>query len=211
MLLAAGEGSVIAYADGSCLGNPGPGGWGVVLESGGKERTFRGSARATTNNRMEITAAIEALRRIEPGRAVVLRTDSQYVVNTMVAGWKRNANRDLWELLDAEVARRRVRFEWVRGHAADRLNEKADELARRAAAEESRGSGMPKAAPAPGDEVVAALTPLLTANETVQVCAGCGRQFVAGPGRAEPPATAAYCALAECQLKARRALTKRRE
>jgi ribonuclease HI len=122
------------YADGSCLGNPGPGGWGVVLiEPDGATREFAGANPSTTNNRMEITAALEALRIIPPGTAVVIHSDSQYLVKTMTLGWKRRENLDLWRLLDAEVATRRVRWEWVRGHRGDPGNERADELARSAA------------------------------------------------------------------------------
>jgi ribonuclease HI len=126
--------SLIAYADGSCLGNPGPGGWGVVLiGSNGSRLEFSGAAESTTNNRMEITAAIEALRRLPSGADVTIRTDSQYLVNTMTRGWKRRENLDLWKILDAEVAQRRVGWEWVRGHSGDTFNERADELARNAA------------------------------------------------------------------------------
>jgi ribonuclease HI len=82
---------------------------------------------------MEITAAIEALRRLPPGVEVTIRTDSQYLVNTMTLGWKRRENIDLWKMLDAEVAQRTVRWEWVRGHSGDTFNERADELARSAA------------------------------------------------------------------------------
>ena len=125
---------LIAYADGSCLGNPGPGGWGVVLVGDdGSRREFSGAAVATTNNRMEITAAIEALRRLPSGSQVTIRTDSQYLVKTMTLGWKRRENLDLWKVLDAEVAQRKVHWEWVRGHSGDTFNERADELARSAA------------------------------------------------------------------------------
>jgi ribonuclease HI len=125
---------LIAYADGSCLGNPGPGGWGVVLlDNDGARLEFSGAAASTTNNRMEITAAIEALRRLPSGPEVTIRTDSQYVVKTMTLGWKRRENLDLWKELDTEVAQRNVRWEWVRGHSGDMLNERADELARNAA------------------------------------------------------------------------------
>jgi ribonuclease HI len=125
---------LIAYADGSCLGNPGPGGWGVVLVGGdGTRLEFSGTAAATTNNRMEITAAIEALRKLPSGSEVTIRTDSQYLVKTMTLGWKRRENLDLWKMLDTEVTRRKVDWEWVRGHSGDTLNERADELARTAA------------------------------------------------------------------------------
>jgi len=126
--------TLIAYADGSCLGNPGPGGWGVVLVGNdAAQLEFSGAAASTTNNRMEITAAIEALRRLPSGADLVLRTDSQYLVNTMTRGWKRRENLDLWKILDAEVAQRAVCWEWVRGHSGNPLNERADELARSAA------------------------------------------------------------------------------
>jgi ribonuclease HI len=126
--------TLTAYADGSCLGNPGPGGWGVVLVgSNGTRLEFSGNAAATTNNRMEITAAVEALRKLPSGVDVTIRTDSQYLVNTMTLGWKRRENLDLWKILDAEVAQRKVRWEWVPGHSGDTLNERADALARDAA------------------------------------------------------------------------------
>jgi ribonuclease HI len=125
----------IVYADGSCLGNPGPGGWGVVLVSeDGFRLEFSGADASTTNNRMEITAAIEALRRLPAGLDVTVRTDSQYLVNTMTLGWKRRENLDLWKRLDTEAALRKVGWEWVRGHSGDTFNERADQLARDAAA-----------------------------------------------------------------------------
>jgi ribonuclease HI len=132
----ASETPTIAYGDGSCIGNPGPGGWGVVIIApDGTETELCGWESCTTNNRMEITAAVEALRHLEPHSNVILRTDSQYVVKTMNDGWRRRENRDLWDELDAAVARhRKVAFEWVRGHAGDVLNERADRLAQRAAA-----------------------------------------------------------------------------
>jgi ribonuclease HI len=126
--------NLIAYADGSCLGNPGPGGWGVVLVgNGGSRLEFSGAAPCTTNNRMEITAAIEALRKLPPDVEVTLCTDSQYLVKTMTLGWKRRENLDLWKVLDVEAARRKVRWQWVRGHSGHSFNERADELARNAA------------------------------------------------------------------------------
>jgi ribonuclease HI len=123
------------YADGSCLGNPGPGGWAaVIVKPNGVSRTIYGGDPATTNNRMELTGAIEGLRMVPTGTRVVLRTDSQYVVKTMNLKWKRKQNVDLWEKLDAEIAQRRAKFEWVEGHAGDPLNEEADRHARAAAA-----------------------------------------------------------------------------
>ena len=122
------------YADGSCLGNPGPGGWAaVIVKPSGVSRTIYGGDPATTNNRMELTAAIEGLRMIPTGTRVVLRSDSQYVVKTMNLKWKRKQNVDLWEKLDAEIGLRPVKFEWVEGHAGDPLNEEADRHARAAA------------------------------------------------------------------------------
>jgi ribonuclease HI len=138
---------IVAYADGSCIGNPGPGGWGVVLIGiGGKTLEFSGAQHATTNNRMEITAAIEALRRLPEGVEVTIRTDSQYVIKTMTRGWKRRENLDLWKILDAETAKRKVHWEWVRGHSGNVLNEKADRLARNAALGKIRNS-RPEAVP----------------------------------------------------------------
>ena len=96
---------------------------------GAKSREINGFDPSTTNNRMEITAALEGLRATTPGSSVVLRSDSQYVIYTLTKGWKRNKNHDLWKVLDAETAARRVRFEWVRGHDSDALNNRADELA----------------------------------------------------------------------------------
>jgi ribonuclease HI len=196
--------SLLAYADGSCIGNPGPGGWGAVIcKPDGAREELSGGEPATTNNRMELTAAIETLRAIARGASVVLRSDSQYVVKGINENRKRKANGDLWDQLDAEIAERRVTFEWVRGHADDPLNRRADELAHAQAERIARGDppAADKSDPRAktnraGDE--AALRPLLTADETVRECAGCGRLFVAK--------RAHYCSLAECQLKARRAL-----
>ncbi len=124
------EDQIVIYADGSCLGNPGRGGWGViVIAPDGSQQELNGHDPSTTNNRMEITAAVEGLRATARGSNVVLRSDSQYVINTMKLGWKRNKNHDLWKLLDDEQALRRVTFEWVRGHNGDRFNDRADQLA----------------------------------------------------------------------------------
>ena len=120
----------LVYADGSCLGNPGPGGWGVVVrDPNGAVTELNGHDPSTTNNRMELMAAIEGLRATQPGAEVILRSDSQYVVKSMTLHYKRNKNNDLWDLLDAETKTRRVRFEWVRGHGDDPINNRADELA----------------------------------------------------------------------------------
>jgi ribonuclease HI len=122
------------YADGSCLGNPGPGGWAaVIVKPSGVARTIYGGDPATTNNRMELTGVIEGLRMIPTGTRVILRSDSQYVIKTMNLKWKRKQNVDLWEKLDVEIVPRQVKFEWVEGHAGDPLNEEADRHARAAA------------------------------------------------------------------------------
>jgi ribonuclease HI len=105
----------------------------VLVGSDGSTIEFSGAEPSTTNNRMEITAAIEALRRLPAGVEVIIRSDSQYVINSMTRGWKRRENLDLWKILDAEVAIRKVGWEWVLGHAGDAFNERADKLARSAA------------------------------------------------------------------------------
>jgi ribonuclease HI len=135
---------VIINCDGACSGNPGPGGWGAVLHFNGTEKILSGGHKATTNNRMELTAAIEALRSLTRPCTVVVRTDSQYVQKGMTLwsiNWKRNGwrkkpnaqelipNADLWQALDTEAARHQVRWEWVRGHNGDPGNERADALA----------------------------------------------------------------------------------
>jgi len=207
------------YADGSCLGNPGPGGWAaVIVKPGGVSNTIFGGDPATTNNRMELTAAIEGLRIIPNSTRVVLRTDSQYVVKTMTLGWKRKQNVDLWEKLEHEAAQRDVSFEWVEGHAGDPLNEEADRNARNAAVTAAKSGrvhydGLPIVgdmgkAPASEDygadnNSVRELRPLLAADEAIRRCVGCGRAYVGPVGNAPP-----YCALAACQLKSRRGAVK---
>jgi cyclic pyranopterin phosphate synthase len=130
------------YTDGACLGNPGgPGGWGVVIVDGPEQRELSGAEPRTTNQRMEITAAIKGLEGTPPGSQVKVVSDSQYVVKTMTRGWQRKANLDLWVRLDDLVAARRVAWEWVRGHNGHPMNELADRLANGAAKDAARRSG----------------------------------------------------------------------
>jgi ribonuclease HI len=137
------SGRVSIWTDGACSGNPGPGGWGAVLRYGAHEKDLKGGERHTTNNRMELTAAIQALESLTRSCAVSLHTDSQYLRNGVTAwldGWKRNGwrtaekkpvkNEDLWRRLDAAAARHEVKWLWTRGHAGDEFNERADKLAR---------------------------------------------------------------------------------
>lgn len=142
--MAEGSKSVTIYTDGACSGNPGPGGWGVLLRYGDVEKELYGGEEETTNNRMELTAAIEALNALKRPCVVELHTDSQYVkggVTGWIKGWKKNGwktsakkpvkNVDLWQALDEAQTRHDVRWHWVKGHAGHPDNEKADELARR--------------------------------------------------------------------------------
>ena len=142
------EKTVYLYTDGACKGNPGAGGWGVLLRYGAHEKTLYGGEAETTNNRMELTAVIEGLRVLKRTSRVVICTDSQYVKNGMeswIHGWKKNGwktaakkpvkNEDLWRELDEVVGRHQVSWTWVKGHAGHPENEKADELANLGAAE----------------------------------------------------------------------------
>jgi ribonuclease HI len=138
--------------DGSCLGNPGPGGWAAILRYGGKAKELSGGEKQTTNNRMELRAVIEGLNALTEPCEVELEIDSQYVKNGVtqwMAGWKRNGwktaskepvkNQDLWQALDAAVARHRIDWRWVKGHADHADNNRCDELARGAAEAARRG------------------------------------------------------------------------
>ena len=135
---------VVIYTDGACSGNPGPGGWGAILISGAHERELWGGEPATTNNRMEMMAAIQALEALKRPCKVELHTDSQYLRNGIrewitawkARGWKTAAkapvkNEDLWRRLDEARLRHEVDWRWVKGHAGHELNERADALARR--------------------------------------------------------------------------------
>jgi ribonuclease HI len=135
--------AVEIFTDGACSGNPGPGGWGVVLRWGAHERELKGGAPATTNNRMEMTAAIEALSALKKPSRVRIYTDSNYLkdgMNLWLAQWKRRGwltadrkpvkNLDLWQRLESAMAPHQVEWIWVRGHAGHPENERADALAR---------------------------------------------------------------------------------
>jgi len=138
------DGSIVIYTDGACKGNPGPGGWGAWLRAGEHERELFGGEALTTNNRMELTAVIEALATLERRSEVVVYTDSEYVKNgitTWIHGWKARGwrtadkkpvkNIELWQRLDALRESHSVQWRWVRGHAGDPGNERADQLANR--------------------------------------------------------------------------------
>ncbi len=135
---------VAIWTDGACSGNPGPGGWGAILRYGGHEKELSGGQAMTTNNRMELTAAIAALEALSRPCRVELHTDSQYLrggVTGWIHNWKRNGwrtadkkpvkNDDLWRRLDEAAERHEIDWRWVKGHAGDAMNERADALARR--------------------------------------------------------------------------------
>jgi ribonuclease HI len=135
--------TVVIHTDGACSGNPGPGGWGAILRYNGHEKELKGGEPLTTNNRMELTAAIMALEALKRATTVELHTDSQYVkdgISKWIHGWKRNGwktadkkpvkNVELWQRLDLALQRHQVSWHWVRGHAGHDDNERADELAR---------------------------------------------------------------------------------
>lgn len=135
--------TVDIWTDGACSGNPGPGGWGAILHYAGVEKELSGAEAATTNNRMELMAAIQALNALKRASKVRLHTDSKYVmdgVTKWIHGWKKNGwktadkkpvkNEDLWKLLDEANARHEVTWKWVKGHSDNEMNNRADELAR---------------------------------------------------------------------------------
>ena len=141
------------FTDGACRGNPGPGGWGTLLRSGKAEKSLYGGEANTTNNRMELTAAIEGLRALKEPCLVILTTDSQYLrkgITEWLANWKRNGwktsakqavkNDDLWRALDLEAARHQIEWHWVKGHSGHTENEIADQLANRGIDELERGA-----------------------------------------------------------------------
>lgn len=140
------DGALVIYTDGACSGNPGPGGWGVIMYHGKRQKEMFGGEKSTTNNRMEMMAAVKALEAIKPGFSgpVILFTDSTYLlkgITEWIHGWKKRGwkksdkkpvvNKDLWQQLDKLNSEREIQWKWVKGHAGDVGNEKADELARR--------------------------------------------------------------------------------
>ena len=146
------EKTVYLFTDGACKGNPGAGGWGVLLRYGTHEKELFGGEAQTTNNRMELTAVLSGLKTLNRPCDVVICTDSQYVKNGMeswIHNWKKNGwktasrqpvkNADLWQQLDEQVARHRVRWQWVKGHAGHAENERADALANRGVEQALRG------------------------------------------------------------------------
>jgi len=146
------DNTILIHTDGACSGNPGPGGWGAILHWNGHEKELSGAEAETTNNRMELMAAIAALEALKRRSTVRLVTDSTYVrdgVTKWIHGWKRNGwktaakkpvkNDDLWKRLDAIASKHDVTWEWVKGHAGHPENERADQLARDAIATLSKG------------------------------------------------------------------------
>lgn len=134
---------ITIYTDGSCLGNPGPGGWGAILQCNGEEKEISGAKKDTTNNQMEMQAAIEALKTLNAPCEISLYTDSKYLkdgITSWIHGWKRNnwknskkepvKNKELWLILDGLVRDHKITWNWVKAHAGNELNERVDDLAR---------------------------------------------------------------------------------
>jgi ribonuclease HI len=134
---------VVIHTDGACSGNPGPGGWGAILQSGAHRKEIKGGEEMTTNNRMELIAAIEALDALKASSDVELYTDSNYLrggITSWIKGWKKNGwrtagrkpvkNAELWERLEKSASRHTVKWHWLKGHGGHDDNERADELAR---------------------------------------------------------------------------------
>jgi ribonuclease HI len=155
---------VAIWTDGACSGNPGPGGWGAVLIWNGHEKELKGGEALTTNNRMELMAAIAALEALKRAEAVDFYTDSQYLrggVNGWITGWKKNGwktadrkpvkNIDLWQRLDALRGQHDIVWHWVKGHAGTHGNERADQLARDGMKPFKTRAGRPPSGGAPGD------------------------------------------------------------
>lgn len=153
---------VIIYTDGACAGNPGPGGWAAILRYGGREKVLRGGASETTNNRMELRAAVEALRALKRPCVVHIYTDSDYLrrgISEWADRWQRNGwrttarkpvkNRDLWQALLEAQGQHEVHWHWVKGHAANRYNVRADRLARSAIDEIGRTAPPDRESPSP--------------------------------------------------------------
>jgi len=147
--------TVEIFSDGACRGNPGPGGWGVLLRYGKNERSLCGAEQDTTNNRMELTAALEGLKSLKEPCSVILTTDSQYlrkgitewIISWKAKGWKTSArqpvkNQDLWQAIDEIAQQHNIEWHWVKGHAGHRENEIADQLANQAIDELSRKAGV---------------------------------------------------------------------
>ncbi len=164
--------NVTIHSDGACVGNPGPGGWSAVLEYGGVKKEISGAEMATTNNRMELLAAVESLARLKEPCAVEFITDSTYVregITKWVKGWKAKGwitvkrepvkNADLWLRLDAEAARHRIVWKWVKGHAGNAGNERCDALAV-AEIEQLRARHTPQQLAAALDEFKARQSPM---------------------------------------------------
>ena len=148
--------TVEVYTDGACRGNPGPGGWGVLLRYGNTEKELYGGEAETTNNRMELMAAIQALENLKRESKVILTTDSQYVrkgITEWIANWKKRGwktaskqpvkNKDLWQRLDKAATQHQVKWHWVRGHTGHPENERADELANKGIDELLSNSSIP--------------------------------------------------------------------